>query len=285
MFPDYLDNGILAVMARMALHPNMPILRRRNGTVQLGADPERALVLNPTRELDTESLVALLQFLADEPTAENTAADLLGTDVEQVRKVVARLEAAGLMVRPAEPIGSAGPFRIVGSGPLADALYTGLRGLGITTQRSRHYRPAIDISRWRAQLVVLADDLVADPQLTDRLVETRVMHLQVRVRDGRGVVGPLVVPGRTSCLRCADLTRRDRDDEWPYLAAQLLGRHGHAHPATIAATSAIALEQLAAVASGQPPETLATANATLEVDLETHRIEPRPWPRHYACGC
>ena len=29
-----------------------------------------------------------------------------------------------------------------------------------------------------------------------------VAHLPVRVRDGTGLVGPLVIPGQTSCLGC-----------------------------------------------------------------------------------
>ena len=49
----------------------------------------------------------------------------------------------------------------------------------------------------------------------------QVPHLVATVRGETGVVGPLVVPGVTSCLRCADLHRRDADPRWPRLAAQL----------------------------------------------------------------
>ena len=37
----------------------------------------------------------------------------------------------------------------------------------------------------------------------------------------RAVVGPLVVPGRSACLRCLELHRTDRDPGWPGVAAQL----------------------------------------------------------------
>ena len=49
----------------------------------------------------------------------------------------------------------------------------------------------------------------------------RLAHLAVTVRDGTVVVGPLVRPGRTPCLNCLDLHRRDRDPAWPAIAAQL----------------------------------------------------------------
>ena len=51
-----------------------------------------------------------------------------------------------------------------------------------------------------ADLVVLSDNLVADPRMLRDLHSQGVAHLAVRVRDGTGLVGPLVVPGVTSCL-------------------------------------------------------------------------------------
>ena len=49
-------------------------------------------------------------------------------------------------------------------------------------------------------LVVLSDFLVADPRMVRDLHSRGVAHLPVRVRDGTGLVGPLVIPGVTSCL-------------------------------------------------------------------------------------
>ena len=51
-------------------------------------------------------------------------------------------------------------------------------------------------------LVVLADSLVADPWVVRELHSSGVTHLPVRLRDGAGLVGPLVIPGVTSCLGC-----------------------------------------------------------------------------------
>jgi hypothetical protein len=56
------------------------------------------------------------------------------------------------------------------------------------------------VSPAAVDLVVLTDYLVADPRLVRDLHSQGVPHLPVRVRDGTGLVGPLVIPGVTSCL-------------------------------------------------------------------------------------
>ena len=76
-------------------------------------------------------------------------------------------------------------------------------------------------ARARAGPVVLADAVVPDPTRVAALHRDRVAHLPVRLRDGIGVVGPLVLPGRSACLGCVELHRRGRDPGWP-------ARHGPA---------------------------------------------------------
>src|SRR5690606_38112452 len=88
---------------------------------------------------------------------------------------------------------------------------------------SREYRSDTPVGAAGCDLVVLTDALMADPRLSVDLVLRRVPHLQVRVRDGVGVVGPLVLPGETSCLRCADLTRTGFEAAWPHRPAALGG--------------------------------------------------------------
>jgi len=41
-----------------------------------------------------------------------------------------------------------------------------------------------------------------------------VPHLVVRAEEAIGVVGPLVLPGRWTCLRCVDLSKAARDPAW-----------------------------------------------------------------------
>ena len=137
---------------------------------------------------------------------------------------------------------------------------------------------------------MLADALAADPRLVRDLQSAGVPHLPVRVRDGAGVVGPLVIPGLTSCLSCADLHRTDRDPAWPALAAQLREVVGTADRPTLLATAALALSQMQQIIAG--PAGLrrarprpATLDATLEVDVASQTIAARRWSRHPLCGC
>ncbi|NUS64808.1 MAG: TOMM precursor leader peptide-binding protein [Saccharothrix sp.] len=138
-----------------------------------------------------------------------------------------------------------------------------------------------------ADLVVLADALVPAPELLHQLVADGTPHLAVRVREGLGVVGPLVVPGRSSCLRCADRHQADEDPEWPMIAAQLVDRAQHADLATVTATAGVAVGQaLLALDRSEPSGTRPpTWDATLEVDAFAGAVEHRIAPVHPRCEC
>jgi hypothetical protein len=140
--------------------------------------------------------------------------------------------------------------------------------------------------------VVLADYLVAEPRVVRDLHRGGLAHLAVRLRDGSGLIGPLVFPGRTSCLSCADLHRSDRDAAWPALAAQLRGTVGNADRATVLATAAVALERihrvLRAVRDTGDPAGAADPSATdttWEFDVGTRTTVVRRWSRHPRCTC
>lgn len=45
-------------------------------------------------------------------------------------------------------------------------------------------------------------------------------HLPVSVHRAKASVGPLVIPGRSACLRCVHLHSRDLDPAWPIIAEQ-----------------------------------------------------------------
>ncbi len=117
-------------------------------------------------------------------------------------------------------------------------------------------------------LVVLADALAPDPVQVAQLHTAATAHLPAALRDGVGVVGPLVLPGRTACLGCLELHRCARDPSRPTVAAQLAGRRGSADPACVSATVALATAQAVAALDGTttgggvPP----TLDATLEID-------------------
>ncbi|MBO0852931.1 MAG: TOMM precursor leader peptide-binding protein [Nocardia sp.] len=268
------------------LHPRVAVLRRPSGAVQLGWDPERAVVLDPpTVPADAlHAFVGLLDGLHSHPQILWEAGQS-GISGATASELLRDIDAAGLLVWPRRRRTRVRAVHVHGRGPLADAICAGIRRLGITPTHSRVYRPGGGAPPAQTDLVLLTDALVPVPELVNFLLVGRIPHLQVRIRDGSGVIGPLVLPGGTSCLRCADLTRSDFDADWPHLAAQLLGRTGYASPATIDATAALALREVESIldgATGHPPRTLDT---TLELDPESGRIGHRHWRPHAACAC
>jgi bacteriocin biosynthesis cyclodehydratase domain-containing protein len=138
----------------------------------------------------------------------------------------------------------------------------------------------------RPDLVVLAPTWADPLDHARQLVLDRTPHLAVEVRDATGVVGPLVLPGRTPCLRCLDLTRGDLDPSWPALAAQLTTASSQQSacdgPLALAVAAQAAMQVLAVVDGSADPATL---GGTLELALPDWRWRRRSWPRHDDCDC
>ena len=134
-------------------------------------------------------------------------------------------------------------------------------------------------------LVVLTRPVL--PDLTDGLVRERVPHLAVAAGEAIGVIGPLVRPGRSACLRCVDLRKAEGDPAWPKVLAQ--ATFGRARPEacdTVLAAMAATLASAQALAHIDRPGTVpATANGTLEVVLPDWQWRRRTWPPHPACTC
>ena len=113
-------------------------------------------------------------------------------------------------------------------------------------------------------------------------------HLLVAVRETTAAVGPFVVPGRTPCIRCLELSRGQRDPSWPAIAAQLVASARAYEPcdiglATVAASLA-ALHALAWVDSAGadlPP----SAGGVLELALADLRLRRRSVGAFPGCGC
>jgi hypothetical protein len=134
-------------------------------------------------------------------------------------------------------------------------------------------------------LVVLCRPWAAVDPLSVAWQRAGTPHLVATVREETGVVGPLVVPGVTSCLRCAEAWRRDDDPAWPRLAAQLAAADPAPSGATITCllTALTAAVQVLAHLDGD--EEPATVDATLELRPPTFLPRLRRWSAHPDCGC
>lgn len=276
-------------MTRFALDPARPVLSRPDGCVQVGWDPRRAVVLRPPEDLPPPVLAELLRALQHAATVSDLQARAAehGVAADTVSGLVDHLLSAGVAAPAASTRTHSTAIRVHGDGPLSELLVTSLRCNNIRVSRSN--RP--HASSTLIDLALLTDYLVADPRVVRDLQDAGIPHLPVRVRDGVGLIGPLVIPRVTSCLRCADMHRSDRDAAWPAVAAQLCGTVGTADRATVLATVGLALVEIDRVVraldydGSGPVPVPSTLDTTLEFDVATGTVTAREWVRHPQCSC
>lgn len=256
------------------LDPAHPPLWRSPDTLQFGQDARVVIAMALPWH---ERVVSALEAGATD--AELTGiADAIGIARDQLREFLARLRpvlrdddaAARRPVTVLDQTRLTAPARGGLIQALADGGFTALdpRGPG-------------SVAAGRLPVVVVAAH-VLDPRLVSHLMSADVAHVPIVVAGGRLEVGPVVLPGRTACLMCIQSARRDRDPDWPAVAAQLLGRPSPAvAPTRAAEAGAVAARLLrdALDVSGRAR----TRSLTLH-DGALHRRSR--WHRpHAQCGC
>lgn len=263
---------------------------------------------------DTSPVAGLSRVRRDRLAPDLASLSLLHPAPARALAVLGRRRAAAVTVVGAARVGAPTAALLAAAGVgrvsvhdratarAADAALGGLAagdaGLPRAQALAERLRPAeIDVDPspgggpgGRPALVVLAPAGPLDQAGIDDLVRQDVTHLVVRLRETTGIVGPLVVPGRTSCLRCADLHRADRDASWPTVAAQLATpRRGGVEPCDTvlaAAVAAQAAQQALTYLERGPDDSLpASADGTLELALPDWRWRRRSWAPHPGCGC
>lgn len=176
----------------------------------------------------------------------------------------------------------AGTIAAAGIGNVhVDAAPIGLNGAGLMDRFAaiREQRPA---AHQPPTVAVLAAAAVPDLGLAATYTRRLVPHLALTTGPSRVVVGPLVLPGRSSCLSCGHRHRADLDPAWPAVARQLAG--GHQPPAVLAAAAALAAAG-AVLDHVDGLVTPSTVNGTLEWQAGDQAPRRRSWTPHPGCGC
>jgi hypothetical protein len=252
---------------------------RSPGVLQVGLDSP-ALVLTGV----PAGLPLAIELLARPQGTHDLARLLPDLEPAWIDWLVDRLTAAGLMT-PSQAVRVA-TIVVAGSGALADAVADSLKRAGLLVLRAEPAALAGDdiaVPGAVPDLVILAGESAEpDRTLTDALFRSGRAHLVVRLEPDRAVVGPLVIPGRSPCVRCQDLNRCRLDDAWPHLLAQLCREAVAPEPTLLAWAVSTATVQVRALLAGGPPE---TTGSTLELGLADFRLHSRAWPAHPRCGC
>lgn len=268
----------LGPSARPLLRPGWQPVRHDDHHLQVGLDAPARVVLP-----DSPGVRRLLTALADPDAAwepPSTLPELRALD---------RLGAAGLLV--AVP-GSALESQLASShGPTAPARLAARRSARVSVEAPPGLvAPLAGLLR-SAGVTVAAD--VPSLTVVVSLGPVRRGRLDAFVRGGRPhlvvsggpvgwEIGPLVVPGRTACLRCVDAARAEADPRRAVVGDQLArGVPPPVDPVVQSAALALAAREVVTHLDGDEP---ATWSATLVVGV-AGPPELRRWPRHPHCGC
>lgn len=282
------------------LVPGVHLLRRGPGELQVGLQPGAVVVPEPTTSdltalhrspqlvsalirgrlalADDQALRRALPGPAAPPWLRHTIAALARRVGDGLSSALAARDAHRVdVVAFGHPLGR---HLAADLAELCDR--SGLR-LAASPGRRRHRDP----------LTVRVLVGVGEPsrELVDPLLRDGIPHLLVRLVEGRAVIGPFVLPGRTACLRCLDAYRREEDPAWPLLVEQYArasrsdradGIPEPVDAALAAAAVGWAARELATYAEGAEPA-CTSATITLAPLLDT--VDTRRWPAHPHCGC
>ncbi len=286
-------------------------LWRDDDTVQIGVDPRRAVAISGMSH--ASDVIRLLDGSRDR-AGVLAEAGRRGVPAVVAERVLTVLAAAGVLIdypaqllrsvpadlrrrlRPvlaAAALGSqdadggarllarrsATTVTVSGAGLVAESLADLLTRSGLAARRGQL------ADGGEADLLVLVGH--QSPSQTTELLRLSRPHLSVTASEGIGVVGPLVRPGSTACLRCLDLTRAERDPAWPLILAQLSRCSADPPACDPVLAAAVAAQAGAVVVAFADGGVLAQAavNGTLELLAPGWQWRRRSWRPHPACCC
>jgi len=284
---------------------------RDRDTIQLGVDARRAVAVTGMSEAadvirlldgsrDRDQIIAdaqrsgvpgavaerVLTVLAAADALIDYPAQLLRSFPAELRRLLLPVLAVAALTNEDSDGGArvlarrtATTVAVTGQGPVATAVADLLTRSGVTARREPSGAGG------QADLTVLVGR--QQPEHLAELVRLGRAHLAVQATEAIGVVGPLVRPGSTACLRCLDLARAEHDPAWPLVLAQVAGRDADppgCDPILEAAVAAQAAAIAVAVAD-RTPLALAAVNGTLELVQPAWQWRRRSWRPHPDCTC
>ncbi len=125
-----------------------------------------------------------------------------------------------------------------------------------------------------------------DPAGAREAMAAGTPHLYAGVAEATGVVGPLVLPGRSACAECLALGRAERDAAWPRMVAQWKsGRRAEVPSCDMALATVVAGLTVSWALAFLDGGSAAGVGARLELALPGPDWSPRPIEPHPRCPC
>lgn len=257
--------------APTCLDPAVPLMWLDTTRLRVGLDPNHHVVIP---HATCHTVDRLREMRTSDDLRGSARCEPAAEDPSMLHRLLAE---AGLL-------SCSGPWRpasttwvqVVGQGSVAAAVARALQSLVLGRCDS-----APTPASMAPDLVVVAPDHGRGDGIAAQLQARGITHLWAHLRDGRAVVGPLVEPGLTACLRCHDLFATARDPAWPDLTRQW----EQAAPAPVSPSvtllAGLVVRQVHQWLVGQG---LASWGARLE-ERPTGTVEWERWPMHPDCGC
>lgn len=267
------------------------LVRGQHAVVLAGLPPDVTAQLSADRPLPA-ALAPFIPQLAD----QGLAAD--ASPIDPLPRARIRLLGSGTLARAvAEALleGGCAELLIFDRDPPVPGLYAGIaaaeggRALQRWLTRRETGQAVRTLTHWSKPEHVHPDLTVVagacrepDRAVLDRLVHDDQPHLLIRPHGEGAVVGPLVEPGRSPCLRCLDVVRTELDPGWPRQLAQLCRQVQHPDPIWSRWAAAVAVRAIWTCLAGRDGD---LAGRTIEFDPWIGRPVTRQWPRNPDCGC
>lgn len=248
----WLEDGVLRVggVARAVTLPDLHTTHELISEARTGASPEFLRRLTAAADVPDSLVTALLRVCDPVPDAPWRRATVLVRTPASAHAFARRI--AGEFARMGHCATIAGPDELPEDSP---------------------------------RLIVEVTERVLSPRRYHPLLVRNLPHLVVARDDDGVIVGPLVLPGQTPCLRCDELHTLEGDTMWIATATQLAGLPAARPPlevewlATLAATTAVS-QYLQGVA----PLPGYALTFTRE-HVTAIRREVLPVKFHAECGC
>lgn len=299
---------IAATNVRPSLLPGVPVVSLRDGSLQVGCDPDRAVRLTDP----PEGTLGLLAALTGEHT-RNELSQQCGVPLRLVEDLVAVLGRHRLLACDSAqegPLAGTPVARLVTDVSLGTDLALALLTEGVQrvqvvdprdgaairqAVRRRLPEPSDVLDRLEVvdhvsrrplapgtPTILATGRLEPDPVVVEALVRNDDPHVVARPRPGGALLGPFVVPGLTSCLACADLTRVSLDPTWVEQRAALTTTRADFPAPLVPWLVSTVVAQLACWALAGRPDLV---DRTVDIDVHDWRQRWRAWRPHPRCGC